>query len=160
MRDVVKGWIEASEKMVKVVEKMSERGEMIETRLNVIEVTAKVLEAIGDGTVILPTVERICKVKVWLPFARCLKPLIDHSITNDDDGYDEKEEEGGPTDKMEGEVWQTSEFAFVSIILTLPSMDRAEILTGWFREEHIRYPDLTEAFEVWCYRSKVANKRL
>ena len=22
------------------------------------------------------------------------------------------------------------------------------------------YPDLTEAFEVWCYRSKVAKRRL
>jgi hypothetical protein len=26
--------------------------------------------------------------------------------------------------------------------------------------ENIRYPDLTEAFEVWCYRSKVARRRL
>ncbi|KAM7465952.1 hypothetical protein LguiB_013514 [Lonicera macranthoides] len=139
MRDVVTGWIEASEKMV-------------------IEVTAKVLEAIGDGKVILPTIEQICMVKVWLPFARCLKPLIDNSTTNDDD--EEEGDEEGPLPKMEDEVWQTLESAFVSIILTLPSMDQAEILTVWLREEHIRYPDLTEAFEVWCYRSNVANKRL
>ncbi|KAM7461920.1 hypothetical protein LguiA_030041 [Lonicera macranthoides] len=51
-------------------------------RLKVIEVTTKVLEAIGDSAVVLPMVERICMVKVWLPFARCLKPLIGHSITN------------------------------------------------------------------------------
>ncbi|KAM7465950.1 hypothetical protein LguiB_013512 [Lonicera macranthoides] len=115
LRDVVKGWIEVSEKMVKVVEKMSEKGETIETRLKVIEVTATVLEAIGGGG-----------------------PIID---------------------KMEGQVWQTLELAFVSIILTLPLMDQAEILTGWLREEHIQYPDLSKAFEVWCYWSKVANKR-
>ncbi|KAM7465938.1 hypothetical protein LguiB_013500 [Lonicera macranthoides] len=158
MREVVNGWIEESEKMVKVVEKMSEKGEMVDTSLKVVEVTAKVLEAIGDGTVILPTVERLHMVKVWLPFVRCLKALIDCSTTNDDDDDDEEEE--GPLNKMEGEVWQTLESAFVSIILTLPSLDQAEILTSWLRDEHIRYPDLTEAFEVWCYRSKVANKRL
>ncbi|KAM7461907.1 hypothetical protein LguiA_030028 [Lonicera macranthoides] len=157
MREVVNGWIEESEKMVKVVEKMSEKGEMVDTSLKVVEVTAKVLEAIGDGTVILSTVERLHMVKVWLPFVRCLKPLIDCSTTNDDD---DEEEEEGPLNKMEGEVWQTLESAFVSIILTLPSLDQAEILTSWLRDEHIRYPDLTEAFEVWCYRSKVANKRL
>ncbi|KAM7465956.1 hypothetical protein LguiB_013518 [Lonicera macranthoides] len=50
MRDVVKGWIEALEKLVKVVEKMSEKGETIETRLKVIEVPAKVLEAIEYGS--------------------------------------------------------------------------------------------------------------
>ncbi|KAM7461916.1 hypothetical protein LguiA_030037 [Lonicera macranthoides] len=113
----------------------------------------KVLEAIGDWTVVLPTVERMCLVKVWLPFARCLKPLIDHSITNDDDGDDEEE---GPLHKMDGEVWQTLKSAFVSMILTLPSMDQAEILTGWLRKESIRYLDLTEEFVVWSYRSKVA----
>ncbi|KAM7465942.1 hypothetical protein LguiB_013504 [Lonicera macranthoides] len=156
MKDAVKGWIEASEKMLKVVEKMSEKGETTKTRSKVIEVTVKVLEEIGDGMVILPTVERICKVNVWLPFARCCMPLIDRSITNDDDGYDEKEDEEGPIEKMEGGVWQTLELAFVSIILTLPSMDQAEILTGWLRKDYIRYPNLTEEFVVWFYRSKVA----
>ncbi|KAM7465947.1 hypothetical protein LguiB_013509 [Lonicera macranthoides] len=38
MRDVVKGWIEALENMVKVVEKMSEKGETIETRLKYVVV--------------------------------------------------------------------------------------------------------------------------
>jgi hypothetical protein len=49
---------------------------------------------------------------------------------------------------------------FVSMVLALPSEDQAEILTEWLGNEHIRYPDFTEAIEVWCYRSKVANRRL
>ncbi|KAD3068481.1 hypothetical protein E3N88_36361 [Mikania micrantha] len=50
--------------------------------------------------------------------------------------------------------------AFVSIILALPSGEQAEILSEWLKNKHIRYPDLTEVFEVWCFRSKVANRRL
>jgi hypothetical protein len=57
-------------------------------------------------------------------------------------------------------MWQSLESSFVSIILALPSGDQAELLTQWLENEHIRYPDLTEAFEVWCYRSKVARRRL
>ncbi|KAM7465958.1 LOW QUALITY PROTEIN: hypothetical protein LguiB_013520 [Lonicera macranthoides] len=121
---------EVEEEILKVILGMAPLAEPILTHLRL------VLEAIGDGIVVLPTVERMCLVKVWLPFARCLKPLIDHSITNDDDGDDEEE---GPLQKMEGEVWQTLESAFVSIILTLPSMEQAEILTGWLRKEYIRY---------------------
>jgi hypothetical protein len=43
------------------------------------------------------------------------------------------------------------------MVLALPSEDQAEILTEWLGNEHIRYPDITEAIEVWCY--KVANRR-
>ena len=54
--------------------------------------------------------------------------------------------------KIDGEIWQALESSFVS-------SDQAEILTEWLSKNGV-YPDLTEAFEVWCYRSKVAKRRL
>ncbi|KAF8396368.1 hypothetical protein HHK36_017985 [Tetracentron sinense] len=151
MREFVYSWVEASDKIVKAVEDASPTSDMLETKLKVIEVTAKVLEAIGYGTVIVPTVKRLHMVKLWLPFVRGTKALIDSAKTSNEDV---------PSFRMDGELWQTLESAFVSTILALPSGDQAEILTEWLGNEHIQYPDLTEAFEVWCYRSKVAKRRL
>ncbi|XLR41427.1 hypothetical protein S83_026087 [Arachis hypogaea] len=68
--------------------------------------------------------------------------------------------EDGMVIKMDGELWQSLESCFVSIILALSSADQAKVLTEWLENECIRYPDLTEAFEVQCYRSKVAKRRL
>lgn len=151
LRDFVNNWADASDKIVEVVEKARPTAEVIETKLKVIEVASKVLEAIGYGTVILPTAERLRMVNVWLPFVRFTKPLIDSLATNDDDAA---------TLKVDGELWQSLESTFVSIIPALPSGKQAEILTEWLGNEHIRYPDLTEAFEIWCYRTKVAKRRL
>ncbi|EOY08487.1 hypothetical protein SCA6_002013 [Theobroma cacao] len=150
MREFVNSWVDASDKIVKVMQP-SPTVEIIETKLKVVEVVAKVLESIGYGTVILPTAKRLHMVKVWLPFVRVTKPLIDSVTTNDEDSL---------AFKLDGELWQSLESTFVSIILALPSADQAEILTEWLGNEHVRYPDLTEAFEVWCYRSKVAKRRL
>ncbi|KAI3881324.1 hypothetical protein MKW92_031067 [Papaver armeniacum] len=55
-----------------------------------------------------------------------------------------------------GRAWSLPLFQWCS----LPSGDQAEILTQWLGTHHIQYPDLAEAFEVWCYRSKVAKRRL
>lgn len=151
MREFVNNWIDASDKIVEVVEQASPTIDITETKSKIIEVAAKVLEAIGYGTVILPTTKRLHAVKVWLPFVRVTKPVIDSVTTNGDDAM---------AIKIDGELWQSLESTFVSIILALPSKDQAEILTEWLGNEHIRYPDLTEAFEVWCYRSKVAKRRL
>lgn len=152
LRDFVNNWIDASDKIVEVVEKASPTAEVIETKLKVVEVASRVLEAVGYGTVILPTAKRLHMVKVWLPFVRIAKPLIDSVATNDDDD--------AATLKVDGELWQSLESTFVSIIPALPSGEQAEILTEWLGSEHIQYPDLTEAFEIWCYRSKVAKRRL
>ncbi|KAL2481721.1 BTB/POZ domain-containing protein [Abeliophyllum distichum] len=151
LRDFVYSWVETSENIVEVVEHACPEGELTEAKLKVLEVTAKVFEAIGYGTVILPTRKRLHMIKVWLPFVRVVKFSID-SVTSDDDK--------NLLLKIDGELWQSLESAFVSIVLTLPSGNQAEILTEWLENKHIRYPDLTEAFEVWCYRSKVANRRL
>ncbi|KAH1039871.1 hypothetical protein J1N35_041614 [Gossypium stocksii] len=150
MRVFVNSWVDASDKIVAIMQS-SPTVEMIGIKLKVVEVVAKVLESIGYGTVILPTTKRLHMVKIWLPFVRIIKPLIDSVMTSDDDSLEFK---------IDGELWQSLESTFVSIILALPSVNQAEILTEWLENEHIRYPDLTEAFEVWCYRSKVANRRL
>ncbi|ESQ49496.1 hypothetical protein EUTSA_v10020747mg [Eutrema salsugineum] len=154
VRDFVVTWVDTSEKLVKVVEAMETVSETVEIRVKVTEVTAKVVEAIGYGTVILPTGKRLQMVKLWLPFVRNTKPLVDSEVTkNDDDGNE------AVRCKIDGEIWQALESSFVSIILALPSSDQAEILTEWLSKNGL-YPDLTEAFEVWCYRSKVAKRRL
>lgn len=151
MREFVSSWVDASDKIIKATEQSSRTTEIVEIKLKVIEVAAKVLEAIGYGTVILPTAKRLHLVKLWLPFARVTRPLIDSATTDD---------EGTMTFKPDGELWQSLESTFVSMILALPSGDQTEILTEWLENQHIHYPDLTEAFEVWCFRSKVAKRRL
>ncbi|KAK2418542.1 BTB/POZ domain-containing protein [Trifolium repens] len=151
MGDFVECWFDASENIVKALEQGSSTNEVIEVKLRAIEVTSKVLEAIAYGTVILPTAKRLQVLKLWLPFVRVTKPIIDSSMLDC---------ENAVLLKMDGEMWQSLESSFVSIILALPSGDQAELLTQWLENEHIRYPDLTEAFEVWCYRSKVARRRL
>jgi hypothetical protein len=61
---------------------------------------------------------------------------------------------------MDSDLCQNVESAIVAMVLALPSADQADILTEWMKAEQFRYPDLTEAFEVWCYRSKTAKRRL
>ncbi|KAK6944123.1 BTB/POZ domain [Dillenia turbinata] len=150
-REFICKWLEASDKIVKAVDTESANTLMLETKLKVIEVASRVLEAVGYGTVILPTAKRLLMVKVWLPFVRATKPLSESAPAEDEDGK---------VLKLDDEVWQSVESAFVSLVVALPSGEQAEILTEWLSSKHIRYPDLTEAFEVWCYRSKVAKRRL
>jgi len=152
MKDLVQYWVDASVKIVSAAEKLHSIGDVLETKLKVVEVASKVLEAIGFGNVILPTLRRLHVVRVWLPFVQKTRPLVD--LGNSDD------EEEVSSVRMDGDVWQGLESAFVSIIITLPSANQADILAEWLRCEHVRYPDLTEAFEVWCYRSKVARRRI
>ncbi|XP_013623180.1 PREDICTED: BTB/POZ domain-containing protein At3g05675-like [Brassica oleracea var. oleracea] len=159
VRDFVVTWVETSEKLVKVVEAMETVAETVEIRVKVTEVTSKVVEAIGYGTVILPTMKRLQVVKLWLPFVRETKPLVDSAGCDKNDDGEEEDKEEGVRCKIDGEIWQALESSFVSIILALPSSDQAEILTEWLSKNGV-YPDLTEAFEVWCYRSKVAKRRL
>ena len=62
--------------------------------------------------------------------------------------------------KLDEDLCQSIEGAMVSLILALPSSDQADILADWMSAEQLRYPDLSEAFEVWCYRTKSAKRRL
>ncbi|KAL9679301.1 hypothetical protein QQ045_017159 [Rhodiola kirilowii] len=155
MKDFVIKWMELSEKILHLVRQASLQSapEHAEISFKVAEITSKVLETIGYGTVILPTVQRLHMVNLWLPFIRITKPLLDSSANGDEADLAE-------AFRVDDELWQSLESAFVSIILALPSEDQAEILTEWLANEHIQYPDLTEAFEMWCYRTKVTKRKL
>ncbi|KAL6551964.1 hypothetical protein OROGR_008118 [Orobanche gracilis] len=148
--DFVLTWVDTSVSIVKVAEEAC-RESSLPIQVKVLEVAVKVLEVIGYGALILSTMKRLHMVKVWLPFVRFVKPSID-SVSSQD---------GNDTLlTFNDELWPSLESAFVSLILALPSSDQAEIFTEWFANKQMRYPDLTEAFEVWCYRAKVAKQRL
>ena len=77
-----------------------------------------------------------------------------------DQGNPDDEEEEVSSVRIDVDIWQVLESAFVSIIITLPSANLANTLAEWLRCQHVRYPEQTEAFEVWCYRFKVAKRRI
>jgi hypothetical protein len=61
---------------------------------------------------------------------------------------------------MDEDLCQSIEGAIISLVLALPSNDQADILADWMEADQVSYPDLSEAFEVWCYRTKSAKRRL
>ncbi|XP_059641351.1 BTB/POZ domain-containing protein At3g05675 isoform X3 [Cornus florida] len=150
MKDFVAKWAEISGNILGVVEDKKLDSFMWGSKVKLIEVTAKVLEAVGYGNVIIPAPCRVLLLKTWLPYIRKIKPLLD-SKGNEDAGFPYK---------MDEDLCQSIEGAIVSLVLALPSNDQADILTDWMKAEQVKYPDLSEAFEVWCYRTKSAKRRL
>ncbi|KAL6979408.1 hypothetical protein U1Q18_021075 [Sarracenia purpurea var. burkii] len=150
MKDFVINWVEISLNVLRVVEDKKFDSLMWGLKVKLIEMTAKVLEAVGYGTVILPAPHRVQLLKTWLPYIRKMKPLLD-SMGNEDTGF---------RCRMGEDLCQSIEGAVISLILALPSNDQADILADWMNAEQLRYPDLSEAFEVWCYRTKSAKRRL
>ncbi|BFI16389.1 hypothetical protein MPTK1_5g21350 [Marchantia polymorpha subsp. ruderalis] len=148
LHEMVIRWVETSEYLLKVLSDDRSKETFWETKFKVVDLTSKVLEAVGYGNVILPAEQRTHLVKLWLPYIREIKPLLDANFMS-----------GKLSQRMDGDLSQTIELAFVSLILSLPSSDQADILADWLKTEQARYPDLTEAFEVWCFRSKSAKRR-
>ncbi|KAJ6414993.1 hypothetical protein OIU84_003900 [Salix udensis] len=79
-----------------------------------------------------------------------MKPILDSKCTED----------ASFPHKMDEDLCQSIEGAIISVVLALPSNDQADILADWMESDQVRYPDLSEAFEVWCYRTKSAKRRL
>ncbi|CAA6656357.1 unnamed protein product [Spirodela intermedia] len=150
MRDLVWYWAERSVSIAAAIEGLPPGSSKLEAMLQAVEIVLKVLEAIGYGNVILPAVGRLCVVRAWLPFVQRMRPLVELGGGADEEAV---------AAKVDCEMWQSLESAFVLTLLTLPSGDLAGILTSWLRAEQVQYPDLTEVFEVWCYRSKAARRR-
>lgn len=150
MKDFVANWAEISGNILRVVEDKKLDSLTWGFKVKLIEVTAKVLEAVGYGNVILPSPCRVQLLKTWLPYIRKIKPLLD-SMGDEDIGFPYK---------MDEELCQSIEGAIVSFILALPSNDQADILADWMKAEQVRYPDLSEAFELWCFRTKSSKRRL
>lgn len=150
MDDFVSKWIEISEKALQIIEDKKLEYVMWGLKVKLIEVTSKVLDAVGYGNVILPAPRRVQLLKSWLPFLRKLKPILD-LMTNKDTDF---------RYKMDDDLSQSIEGAIVSLVSALPANDQADILGDWMNTGQLRYPDLSEAFEIWCFRSKSAKRRL
>uniref|UniRef100_A0ACD5YEW1 Uncharacterized protein n=1 Tax=Avena sativa TaxID=4498 RepID=A0ACD5YEW1_AVESA len=166
MRCLAAYWVGASSDVVAAVEAACPGSECLKTRLKVVEISAKVLEAVAFGNVVLPAERRCHAVNVWIGFAGRTKHLVDQANCGDednstscDDGNNGDAETTAKID-LDGEVWQSLESAVSAIVMTLPSNTQAEILSMWLQSNHAAFPDLTEAFDAWCYRSKVAKRRL
>lgn len=150
MKEFVSKWTEISATILGIMEDKKLDSIMWGLKVKLIEVTVKVLEAVGYGNVIVPAPCRVQLLKTWLPYIRKIKPLLDSKGREDTDF----------PHKMNEELCQSIEGAIVSLILALPADDQAEILADWMKTEQLRFPDLSEAFEVWCYRTKSAKRRL
>ncbi|KAL7609559.1 hypothetical protein Lser_V15G10063 [Lactuca serriola] len=152
MKEFVDQWIDLSDRVIGVMEDKILKNGMWDLKLKIIELTGKVLDAVGYGNVIMPAVRRVELVKTWLPYIRKMKPVLD-SIGDNESGFPYK---------MDDDLCQSIEGAIVALLSALPSNDQADILADWMsgEQEQVRYPDLSEAFEIWCYRTKSAKRRL
>jgi hypothetical protein len=149
MTEFVSGWLETSDHVISVVQDKKYSSGLWAVKVKLIEVTGKALDAVGYGSVILPSTSRARLLKAWLPYIRMTKCLLDGKT----------KDEAFP--QMDADLCQNIESAMVSMILALPSGDQSDILSEWMlKADQFRYPDLTEAFEMWCYRSKTAVRRL
>lgn len=149
MNEFVSGWSEISQHILSVIQDKKYSSGLWAVKVKLIEVTGKALDAVGYGSVILPSTSRTHLLKAWLPYIRMTKHLLDGKTK--DDAFPQ----------MDADLCQNIESAMVSMILALPSGDQSDILSEWMlKADQFRYPDLTEAFEMWCYRSKTAIRRL
>lgn len=151
MTDFVSGWAHISDHVLSVIQDDKYCSGFWAIKVRLVELVGRALEAIGFGSVVLPAASRVKFLKTWLPYLRMMKSLLDSKCA---------ENEEFPH-KMDSDLCQNIEGAIVSLVLALPSSDQADILTDWIkRTDQLRFPDLTEAFEVWCYRTKAAKRRL
>ncbi|OVA14744.1 BTB/POZ [Macleaya cordata] len=150
MKAFVSGWFDISCDVLRVIQDKKFDSIMWGVKVKLIEVAGKVLDAVSYGNVILPAANRVQLLKMWLPYIRKMKPLLDSKGS----------EELGFLYKMDQKLCESIEGAITTLVLALPSNDQAEILSDWMQSEQVKYPDLSEAFEVWCYRTKSAKRRL
>ncbi|KAE8708210.1 ORMDL family protein [Hibiscus syriacus] len=150
MKDFVCRWGEMSGKVLGIIEDNKLDNAMWGLKLKLIEVTGKVLEAVGYGNMILPAPCWVQLLKTWIRYIRKIKPLL----------AAEGDKDTNFPYKMDEDLCQSIEGAIFSLPLALPSNDQINILSDWMETEQIKYPDLSEAFEIWCYRTKSAKRRL
>ncbi|PKA52069.1 BTB/POZ domain-containing protein [Apostasia shenzhenica] len=150
MKDFVSCWADITDKLLSVLQNEVYILGLWEVKVKVIELVGKALDAIGYGSIVLPAPLRVQFLKTWLPYLRKMKPLLDL-----------KSKDEFSACRLDADLCQNIEGAIVSLILALPSGDQAEIFGEWMQSaEQLSFPDLSEAFEVWCYRTKTAKRRL
>jgi hypothetical protein len=126
--ELVDFWSSASSDVIRVLNSEKLEEVLWDTKLRVVEIAAKVLEAVGYGCVIVKAEERTQLVKVWLPFIRDTTPLFDSLFAAEKMSL-----------QMDTDLCQIIEAALVSLILSLPSGDQADILVDWLKTEQARY---------------------
>jgi hypothetical protein len=75
------------------------------------EVTGKALDAVGYGSVVLPSSFKFHFLKTWLPYIEMTKRLLDGNSKD------------GTSLQMDSDSCQNIESAIVSMVLALPSDD-------------------------------------
>ncbi|KAJ0962128.1 hypothetical protein J5N97_029956 [Dioscorea zingiberensis] len=151
MKDFISNWVAISEHMLGIIQDDTYYSGLWAVKAKLIELAGKALDAVGYGSVVLPAPSRLHFLKTWLPYMRKMKPIFD-SKSEVDESFPHK---------MDSDLCQNIEGAIISLVLALPSNDQAEILGDWMKmTEKVKFPDLSEAFEVWCYRTKTAKRRL
>ncbi|VVB08108.1 unnamed protein product [Arabis nemorensis] len=66
------GLIDGSNEILMVAQNCKLDSRILSVKMKLVEVTWKVLEAVGYGIVIVPSRSRACLLKIWLPFIRRL----------------------------------------------------------------------------------------
>jgi hypothetical protein len=130
MKFLVPYWVGVSSDVVEAVEAVCPGLDCLITRLKVVEVSGKVLEAIAFGNIVLAAEKRCHAVNVWISFAGRTKSLVDQS-DSDDCGDTETQKAN-----LENEVWNRQLFR-LWIVLTLPSDIQAEIFSEWLQSKHV-----------------------
>ncbi|XP_078442874.1 BTB/POZ domain-containing protein At3g05675-like isoform X2 [Wolffia australiana] len=153
MKDFVARWVDSSEVLLDLVQGERLGFSAWEVKAKLVELAGRGLEAVGYGAVVVPAPARVRLLKAWLPFLQKTKVGLEAAAAGDESfGH-----------SLDGEICQGIEGAVVSLVLALPSKDQAEILTEWMSRssrQELAFPNLSEAFEVWCYRAKAAKRRL
>lgn len=151
MKEFIFLWVQISDSILTAVLDEKPGTDMWGLKLKLIEITSKILDAVGYGNVAIPSPCRVQLLNTWLPYIRKIKPLLDsESDARNDFRY-----------KMDEDLCQNIEGSITSLLLALPSNNQADILADWMMStKQLSYPDLSEAFEIWCYRTKSAKRRL
>lgn len=126
--ELVEFWLEASSDITRALKDEKLCKIFWDTKLRVVEISCKVLEAVGYGCVVLTAEKRTRLVNIWLPFIRETKPVFDSLFAAEKMSL-----------QMDTELSQNIEGALVSLVLSLPSGDQAEILADWLNTEQARY---------------------
>ncbi|CAM8947415.1 unnamed protein product [Rhodiola kirilowii] len=151
MKEFIFLWAQISDSIILTVLDEKFRYGLWGLKLKIMEITSKILDAVGYGNVAIPSPCRVQILTTWLAYIRKMKPLLDSMAdARNDFAY-----------KMDEDLCQNIEGAITSMLLALPSNNQADILADWMANtDQLSYPDLSEAFEIWCYRTKSAKRRL
>lgn len=108
-------------------------------------ILVRMLQALQKGEVVSPRVVRLALVSTWLPIVAKL-------------GNDNDENFG-----KENELQRNLEHGLGAVVETLPMLDQERIFKIWISaclKCRKAWPDLSEAFDSWCSKLRVAQREI